>query len=186
MNIVERAIIFAAQAHSGQTRKDGFTPFILHPAEVASIAAAMTSDNELIAACLLHDVVEDTDATVEDIRREFGDKVASLVEGDTEDDAEGVPRVESWYTRKEKSLKHLMNSDRDVKILWLSDKLSNMRSLYRMYRAEGDDMWKHFNQQDKNVQKWYYHAIADLLAELDNTAAYEEFVARMNIVFGTE
>lgn len=186
MNLVEKAIVFAANAHSGQTRKDGYTPYILHPAEVAAIAATMTGDHELIAACILHDTVEDTAATVEDIRREFGDKVAALVEGDTEEESDDAPRAESWYTRKEKSLKKLMNSDRDVKILWLSDKLSNMRSLYRMYRAEGDRMWRRFNQQDKIVQKWYYHTIADLLSELNNTAAYEEYLMRMNVVFGED
>lgn len=186
MNTVEKAMIFAARAHDGQTRKDGRTPFILHPAEVAAIASAMTDDREVLAACLLHDTVEDTDVTVDEIRREFGDRVAAIVDGDTEEEAAGMTRAESWYSRKEASLKRLMNSDRDVKILWLSDKLSNMRSLYRMYRAEGDKMWLHFNQQDKNVQRWYYHMIADLLTELEKTAAYEELVSLMNIVFGEE
>ncbi len=186
MNIVEKAMIFATNAHSGQTRKDERTPYILHPAEVASIAATMTEDAEVIAACLLHDTVEDTDTTIEDIRREFGEKVCSLVAGDTEDEDAGVPREESWYSRKEKSLKALMNSDRDVKILWLSDKLSNMRSFYRMYRAQGDAMWQHFNQKDKTVQRWYYRTIADLLKDLGATAAYEEYVWRMNVVFGED
>lgn len=186
VNMVERALIFATQAHQGQTRKDESTPYILHPAEVAGIAATMTDDEEVITACVLHDTVEDTDVTLDDVRREFSDRVAEIVAGDTEEDAGDIPREVSWYTRKEKSLKHLMNSSRDVKILWLSDKLSNMRSFYRMYRAEGDRMWRHFNQKDKNVQSWYYHTIADLLSELSNTAAYEEYVYRLGVVFGDD
>lgn len=171
------------QAHAGQVRKDGRTPFVLHPAEVAGIAATMTADPEVIAACILHDTVEDTDTKIEEIEREFGSRVASIVAGDTEDVQDDTPRDVSWYTRKEKSLKALQNSDRDVKILWLSDKLANMRAFYMMYRAEGDAMWRHFNQKDKKVQAWYYHMIADLLEELNKTAAYEEYVRLMHIIF---
>ena len=186
MTIVEKALVFAVNAHSGQRRKGSDTPYILHPAEVAAIAATMTDDEELLAACILHDTVEDTDTTAEDIRRAFGDRVADFVAGDTEEATEDIPRELSWYTRKEKSLKKLLHSDRNVKILWMSDKLSNMRSFYRLYRAQGDDMWQSFNQKDKNVQRWYYHSIADLLKELDNTAAYKEFIYLMNQVFADE
>lgn len=186
MNLVEKALIFATHAHEGQTRKDERTPYILHPVEVASIASSLTEDEEVLAACILHDTIEDTDTTEEDILREFGAKVCELVAGDTEEEAEGVPREVSWYSRKEKSLKKLMNSDRNVKILWLSDKLSNMRSFYRMYCAQGSAMWQKFNQKDPKVQAWYYRTIADLLGELDKSAAYEEYIWRMNIVFGKD
>lgn len=186
MTLIEKALIFATEAHSGQLRKDGRTQFILHPAEVASIAATLTDKETVVAACILHDTVEDTDTTIEEIEREFGSDVAAIVAGDTEDEPDDMPRSESWYTRKEQSLKNLMNSSRDVKILWLSDKLSNMRSFYRMYRAEGDDMWRHFNQPDKKVQEWYYRSIADLLSELNRTAAYQEYLQLLNNVFADE
>ena len=184
MNLIEKAIIFATQAHSGQVRKNGTTPYILHPIEAASIAAAITDDPEILAAVILHDTVEDTDVTAEDIRREFGSRVADIVAGDTEEAEDDLPREETWMERKKNSLAVLSQSSLEIKIMWLSDKLSNMRSFCRMYRLEGDAMWRHFHQQDKKIQEWYYRAIADQLSELKDTAAYQEYLDGVNTVFG--
>ncbi len=176
MNPVEKAIAYAAEVFSGQTCPDGHTPAILRAAETAAIAASMTHSPEVIAAAVLRG------ADPEDVRRELGDAVAGLVAQEALEPADDA----SWYTRREKSLKQLMNSDRDGKLLCLADKLCEMRSLYRLYRAEGDAMWRRFSEQDKNVQGWYYHTVADLLTELQNTAAYEEYLRLMNAVFGAE
>ena len=184
MNIVEKALHFATDAHSGQVRKSGTTPYILHPVEAASIAATITDDPEILAAVILHDTVEDTDVTIEDIRREFGDRVADIVSGDTEEADDQLSREESWMERKKSSLAVLAGSNRDVKIMWLSDKLSNMRSFCRLYWNEGDEMWRHFHQQDIRIQEWYYRSIADALAELRDTDAYQEYLVRLNKVFG--
>lgn len=186
MNMIERALLFAAHAHSGQTRKNSAVPYILHPAEAASIAATVTDDPEIIAAVLLHDTVEDTDTTPDDIRAEFGDRVADLVAGETEPQMEDVSRSQSWMKRKEDSLEHLRTSGLDVKIMWLSDKLSNMRSFCLMYYREGDAMWEHFNQKDKKVQEWYYRTISHCLADLSDTDAYKEFNTRVNFIYGRE
>ena len=184
MNIIEKALHYSADAHLGQTRKGSSLPYILHPAEAAVIASTVTDDPEIIAAILLHDTVEDTDVTVEDIRREFGDRVADIVAGDTEDTRDDLPRGETWHIRKEESLSKLSQSSRDVKIMWLCDKLSNIRSFCRMYRLEGDAMWEHFNMKDKKEQEWYYRTIADSLSEFRGTEAYGEFVDRLNMMFG--
>ena len=79
IDIFEKALSFALKAHEGQIRKSGNTPYILHPAEAASIAATLTDDREILAAVVLHDAVEDSDATIEDIRAEFGERIAQLV-----------------------------------------------------------------------------------------------------------
>ena len=184
MNLIEKALVFAVQAHEGQVRKNGKTPYILHPAEAAAIAATLTDDPEVIAAVILHDTVEDTAVTAEDIRCAFGEHVAAIVAGDTEDEQEDVSREESWLTRKKSSLETLRGSSREIKILWMSDKLSNMRSFLRMYRCEGDAMWQHFNQKDKVVQEWYYRSIAEILSELSDTPAYQEYVDGLNTLFG--
>lgn len=186
MNQVERALIFAVGAHKGQTRKNSTTPYILHPCEAAAIAATITDDPDIIAAVLLHDTIEDTDVTQEDIRREFGDRVASIVAGDTEPDMDDMPREQSWRVRKESSLELLKRSPREVKIMWLSDKLSNMRSFCRMYHIEGNAMWQHFNQKDKKIQAWYYRSVAACLEELGDTDAYREYVSRIDEIFGRE
>ena len=185
MDVFERALAFALKAHEGQKRKREDIPYIIHPCEAASIASTVTADPEILAAVLLHDTVEDTDATVDDIREAFGDRVAELVVGETEDKYREIPPEESWKRRKEESLEHLRSaSDVGVKILWLSDKLSNMRSFYRQYLAEGDAMWEHYNQKDKSQQAWYYHTIAELLSEFGDAAAYKEYVTLLKIVFG--
>ena len=91
----EKAVIFATNAHNGQTRKGTNLPFIIHPLEVAAIVAAMTLDEDMLCAAVLHDVVEDCDdISIEDIRHEFGDVVASYVYQESED------KSKTWVERK--------------------------------------------------------------------------------------
>ena len=185
MDLYEKSVAFALRAHEGQTRKNSGIPYILHPMEAATIASTLTDDREVLAAVMLHDTVEDTEATLDDIRREFGERVAQLVKGETENDYPGLSREESWKLRKEESLRRLReNEDYSVKIMWLSDKLSNARSLYRIYEERGDKMWNLFHQKDKSVQEWYYRSVADALQEFSETPAYREYVALINLIFG--
>lgn len=185
MDIFEKSIAFALKAHEGQLRKSENIPFILHPCEAAAIAATLTADRETLAAVMLHDTVEDTAVTIEDIRREFGDRVAELVGGETEKPYAEMPREKSWRLRKEESLERLKTTgDNAVKIMWLSDKLANMRAFCRQYLKNGDRIWQNFNQKDKAQQAWYYRAIAELLSEFSDTAAYREYAELVNIVFG--
>ena len=185
MDLLERAIAFALRAHEGQIRKKSGIPYILHPMEAATIASTLTDDREVLAAVMLHDTVEDTDVTLDEIRREFGERVAQLVEGETENEYPELTREESWKLRKEESLQRLRADDDDsVKIMWISDKLSNARSLLRIYEERGDEMWNLFHQKDKSVQEWYYRSVADALKELSDTPAYREYVVLINLIFG--
>ena len=186
-DVISKAMMFAIAAHSGQYRKASRTPAIIHAMEAAVIASTLTHDQEVMAAALLHDTVEDTDVTPKQIRVMFGEKIAELVAGETEDKHREMPESESWQLRKQESLDELKNAaDVNVKILWLSDKLSNMRSFYRLYAEQGDAMWQAFNQKDKKKQEWYYRTIAEALTELRDTAAYEEYIMLTDKVFGKE
>ena len=92
--------------------------------------------------------------------------------------------METWKIRKEESLLVLKNAeDIDVLIVWLGDKLANMRSLYREWKIQGDAMWNHFNQKDINEQAWYYYSIVELTSRLSHTAAWIEYKALTDIVF---
>ena len=187
MNVVEEAIVFATHAHEGQMRKMAHTPYILHPMEVAAIIATITQNPDVIAAGVLHDTVEDCDVDPREIKRRFGARVAALVQSESEDKLSDRPRAETWQARKEESLLMLEHTrDRDVKILWLGDKLSNIRSFYREYRVRGDAIWQELNQKDPQKQAWYYKTIAKYLAELSGTAAYEEYTDLVNKMFGEE
>lgn len=123
--LLDKAIIYATHKHSGQLRKISHAPYILHPLEVAHILSTMTDDTEVISAGLLHDVVEGTDTSLEEIRKEFGDRVAALVASETEAKSKNDDKSATWKKRKEDSIKYLrQNQDIDVKRLWLADKLS--------------------------------------------------------------
>lgn len=179
----EKAIRFATEAHKGQKRKMDGAPFILHPFEVASIASGLTADEDILIAALLHDTVEDTPVRAEDITAEFGEKVSALVACETEDKRPGQPKSETWHIRKEESLNDLKKGTRDEKILWLSDKLSNMRSLYRSYLSCGDAAFNVFNQKNKEEHAWYYRTVGDYTAELSDTAAHREYMELIRGIF---
>ena len=184
MDVFEHAICFAAEKHSGQVRKDGSIPYILHPMEVAAIVGTMTSDRETLAAAVLHDTVEDTDTTLEEIREKFGKRVSLLVMTETEEKRPDRPPAETWKLRKEETLAILENTrDLSVKMMWLGDKLSNIRSFYRMYQQKGDALWQAFNQKDPAQQAWYYHRILRYLSDLKDTAAYQELAMRVDYIF---
>ena len=185
MTLFEKAIIFAVEHHQGVIRKMEGNPYILHPMEVAQIAAKIKNDDELLAACMLHDTVEDTDATLDDIRNQFSERVAQLVASETEDKYPGINPATTWRRRKEESLEELMASeDEDVKILWLADKLSNIRSLHRQYLKEGDQIFNYFNEKDPRQHRWYYRRIEILLSELADTDAYREYSRLLDVIFG--
>ena len=184
MNLLEEAICFAVKAHEGMTRKDGATPYILHPLEAAAICATMTRDQSIIAAAVLHDTIEDTAVTKEEIQAYFGDRVAELVASETEVEYQDLSPEISWPLRKEESLQRLQKTqDPSVKILWLSDKLSNLRSLYRQWLEQGPAMWTRYHQQDPASQAWYYSSIAQALSELKGTAAWQEYHVLLETIF---
>ena len=175
MNVLEEAILFATQAHGGQMRKLSNTPYILHPVEVAAIISTITGDLDTMAAGVLHDTIEDCNVDPRVIKEKFGARVSALVQSETEDKLSDRPAAETWQERKEESLLMLRyTKDRDVRILWLADKLSNMRSFYREYIKHGDAVWQGLNQKDPAKQAWYYRTIVKNLYELKDTTAYAE------------
>ena len=183
--LLDRAIVFATKAHSGTLRKKDGIPYILHPMEVASIAGGITTDEEVLTAALLHDTVEDTNVTLDTIKSQFGDRVAALVASETEDKRRDRNPAETWMQRKMESLAALRNAvDPGVRVLWLSDKLANMRSFARQYEKEGDRMWKDYNKTDPAQQAWYYRTIEALTSDLKDTNAWKELRALNARVFG--
>ena len=185
MELVSEAIAFAVKAHDGMRRKKSETPYILHPMEAAVIVGTMTADQNLIAAAALHDVVEDADITIEEVEEKFGKRVRELVGAETEDKRADLPPADTWRIRKEESLNVLKNTDDiGVLIVWLGDKLANMRSIYRDWKVEGDAMWQRFNQKDVKEQAWYYGSIVKHTERLSDTSAWIEYKTLTEIVFG--
>ena len=181
--LLDRAIIFAVRAHAGTERRGKGFPYIVHPMEAVEIVATMTSDQELLAAAALHDTVEDTDVTVEQIRAEFGDRIAALVASESDTFEEGVSEEESWHSRKRAAIERLAKASHDAKIVALGDKLSNMRAIARDYAVQGDSFWNIFHAKDPKDHEWHYRGLADSLKELSGTFAYKEFESLINQVF---
>ena len=185
-NLLEDAVAFAAEKHAGKFRKGSKLPYIVHPMETSAICASFTDDAEVLAAAVLHDVVEDAGVAVEELERKFGSRVASIVAGESEDKREGVPAAQTWKVRKLEGIEHMRNADDiGVKMVCLGDKLSNIRSIQRDFEELGDEVWQRFNQKEPAEHAWYYSTIADVLeADLGNTEAWREYCVRVGKVFG--
>ena len=182
--LLDRAIVFAVKAHHNTERRGKGFPYIVHPMEAVEIVATITPDQELLAAAALHDTIEDTDVTVEDIRREFGDRIAELVHAESDQFTEGVREEDSWHGRKQAAIDRLAAASHDAKIVAMGDKLSNMRAIYRDYKQQGDELWKIFHAKNKSDHEWHYRGLAASLSELKDTFAYQEFVSLIDKVFG--
>ena len=183
---LDKAILFAVKAHANSERRGKGFPYIIHPMEAMEIAATLTSDQELLAAAALHDVVEDTNVAIEDIRKEFGERVAALVDAESEAKITDVPEEESWHTRKRQAIERLGHASHDAKIVAIGDKLSNMRAIYRDYMQQGDKLWSLFHAPNgKPDHEWHYRGLAHALCDLAGTFAYKEFTWLIDEVFGT-
>jgi myo-inositol-1(or 4)-monophosphatase len=177
--LFDRALIFATKAHSGTERRGKGYPYIIHPMEAVSIVATMTNDPEMLAATVLHDTVEDTEVTLDDICREFGERVAKLVEHETAPLPSHVP----WHKRKEAQLAQLALAPRESKIVAMGDKLSNMRGIAADYKAIGNQLWSRFHAPNgREDVVWYYRSLAEALSDLSDTTAYQEFVNLLEAV----
>ena len=187
MELLSEAIEFAVKAHDGMRRRKSDSPYVLHPMEVAVIVGSMTDDQSVIAAAALHDVVEDAGITMDEIEERFGPRVKALVASETENKREDLPPEQTWYIRKSESLEVLKNSDDlDVLILWLGDKLSNIRSFYHAWVVEGDAIWERFHQSDIKMQAWYYRSIMKYTERLCDRLAWKEYKTLVELMFGVE
>ena len=182
MTRLSDAIAFAARCHDGMLRKGTSLPYIVHPAEVVAIAAAMTDDEDVLCAAVLHDVMEDCAVTLGELTGRFGERVAHLVESETQPHS-GDPCA-TWDARKERAVARLKEGSRDTQIIALSDKLSNMRAIRRDYDRYGINLFERFHQHDRKRHAWYYRSIVELLeAELGATAAWAELKGHVEYVF---
>lgn len=168
---LEQAIRYAMKHHYGSVRKGTQLPYIMHPMETMNILSKMHADNNLMIAGVLHDVLEDTSATVEDLLAHFGADVTALVYAHTED------KSKLWIERKWAAILRLEYADKRSLMLTLADKVSNLRSLYSDYQKVGDDLWQRFNAPVW-LQSWYYSFVNDGLEGLakdeDTRDAYWE------------
>ncbi len=157
-NLVFEAIEFAARAHAGQFRKGTRLPYLIHPMGVAKILIEHHCADELVAAGLLHDVLEDTPATAAELCQAFGERVAQLVEASSEPD-----HADTWENRKRHTIEFLQTAPPDVLLIVLADKLDNLREIREDYVRRGEQTWARFNRP-KEKQRWYFESLLQVLA----------------------
>ena len=173
---LEAAIAYAMECHKGASAKGTNLPYILHPIETVQILTRMNADTNLLCAGILHDTLEDTDATLLEIYRRFGADVAALVNVHTED------KRRSWYYRKLHTLTKLPEENIRVKMCAMADKVSNLRRLWSDYKKIGDELWERFNAP-KEMQAWYYSGLVDAFYEMQNYPETEELYWEMNNLY---
>lgn len=166
-NKILKTIQVAMQEHEGQYRKGTKVPYIVHLLDVSSILMYEEDlDENVICAGILHDTLEDTHYTKEQLLNDFGDEVYRLVlfcteEGNTVNTSK-EEEIRTWKIRKEKSLEKLTQGGKEEEMLvFLADKLSNIKSMYEEKLIVGDDIWNKFNASYEEI-KWYYTQILEL------------------------
>lgn len=185
MKQIDNAILYASRAHEGMKRKGFSQPYFFHPLEVLSLAYLLTEDDDILCAAVLHDTVEDTFVTIEDIKNVFGDKIAAIVGDESEDKREGMSKLDSWTLRKEEAIEKLRNTDNiGSKIVCLCDKVSNLRSFHLMQYEYKEKMWDNFNMKDPLKHYWYYNSLKEAMPELKDTVVYKEMEFLIDTIFG--
>lgn len=181
--LINRAYQYAAVAHIRQVRKGTDIPYFTHIITAMNYAMELTQNQEILAAVVLHDTVEDTWVTIEDIRENFGSKVADYVAAETENKREQMPAKDTWELRKQETIQHLQRAQHDVKIIVLADKAANAESMVREWRLVGDSIWEKFNQKDKSKQAWYYYSCAQTLQEFADTNVMKLYLSYLEEIF---
>ncbi len=180
--MLNKAIQFATLCHSNQKRKASKIPYITHCLEAGIIASNLTNkgneiDEEIVAAAILHDTIEDALVSYENLKEIFNERIAGLVRYQSED------KSKDWLTRKEYTIDFInSNKLKNIEILILADKLSNMRSMYRDYKLHGEKLWDKFNA-GKESQYWYYNSIAVGLKQVKETDEYREYIDLIDRTF---
>lgn len=176
---INKALVFAAIAHLDQNRKGTEIPYITHPYAVGMILARSGYPDSVIIAGILHDCVEDTVATLDDIRAEFGDDVAAIVNGCSEPDKE-LP----WEERKQHTIDELKLAQLGIQLVACADKLHNISSMIEDYNKIGEEFWKRFNR-DKDQQHWYYREFVKCLedSEVSCHELYKQLGRSVKLLF---
>jgi (p)ppGpp synthase/HD superfamily hydrolase len=148
-HLVQRALVFAARKHTNP-RKGTDIPYITHPVHVALILARHGFDDQVLAAAILHDVLEDTETTPKELRNAFGDKVLHMVQEVSEPNFKR-PKSETWEQRKEAKLEHLHSASREALAISAADRLHNVSNTVHDIEVSGPAVWERFRRGSEKI-----------------------------------
>ncbi len=178
----------AESLHKGQFRKGTKIPYFVHILDVANIL--MNEDeisDDIICAGILHDTLEDTIYSKEELRRDFGENIYSLVNFCTEPgnnfNSSKEESIKSWKQRKKHSIESLILGNEMEVLIFLADKYSNLKSIKEDLILSGDNVWKKFNSSYDDI-KWYYTTIREVAEKkIPNRRTYRLFGKLVDDVF---
>lgn len=178
---IDEAIQFAAIKHRGQVRKATDIPYISHPFAVAMMLQEAGHPKEVVMAGVLHDTLEDTSATEDEIGALFGEEVLALVMSASEPN-KSLP----WEERKRHTLSGLASrSDNELAVI-IADKLHNLRSIRLDIETHGEKVWGRFNR-GKEQQSWYYQGIVNAVRDRkEQLTLIEELEKEVAAVFSAK
>ena len=153
------AIEVAARAHRGHCRKGTPIPYIVHPLAVSKILIDAGCPEDVVVAGILHDTVEDTPVSLDEIRQGFGDAVARIVEGASEPD-----KSRPWEERKAHTIEFLKTASEAVLLVSCADRIENLQAIRDDRERVGEDIWTRF-RRGRDQQEWYYRSVLAVLAE---------------------
>lgn len=172
MRRMEQAIIYATEKHRNDLRKCTNIPYIVHPfSAMFSLRDTGVKDQDVLIATLLHDVIEDTNTTYEDIALSFGEYVADLVASVSEN------KSKTWSERKLHTIEMLSDCSYQTKLITLADKFHNLQSISCEFELIGNSLWERFNR-GYTSQMWYYCRVAEVLSrdpEIYKIELYKNF-----------
>ena len=163
---IERAIKRASLLHQGQIRKsEKNVPYVTHLFSVAALLSTYADKEDVIISGLLHDTLEDTPYTEEELEEEFGKKIKDTVLSVTEATFhEKKTTMFSWQERKDRYLENLKNAGADALMVSAADKIHNLQTMIDDYKKHGEVIWKNF-KVDKERQLWFFGAVLAILEE---------------------
>lgn len=180
MDLKEKEKMFAINAHKGQIRKsEPDKPMIIHPISVGMLLEEYGYDEQIVAAGYLHDTIEDTKYTIEDIKKEFGDEVSNLVKGASEPD-----KSLSWEERKQHTIEETKKLSLRNKLVICADKINNLEDLMIKFQKSGKRDFSVF-KRDEGKQKWYYTSVYKSLIynEDENLPIFKRLKDVLDVVF---
>lgn len=154
---VNDAIKLASILHEKQYRKAGNVPYISHPYAVGLVLTMAGCKEDVIIAGILHDTVEDSEYTLNELEIRFGKEVAHIVRECTEED-----KTKSWKERKNSQINRIKDGNLEVKYVKLADLLHNLKSLYECLEKDENNVWESFNASKEEI-KWYYDSMIEAL-----------------------
>ncbi|WP_292981719.1 HD domain-containing protein [Mycobacterium sp.] len=160
----DAALTYAAEKHREQSRKGGDIPYLGHLLSVAGYVIEADGTEDQAIAALLHDTAEDQggEPTLAEIRKRFGDEVASIVKECS--DTVLTPKP-PWRERKESYINHLAGASDSAVLVSLADKLNNAHAILRDFRMRGSDLWQRFSVKDPSEHLWYYTSLLAVYRE---------------------